>query len=520
MKLRSRSMIAETPPAPRPGPSTPNRARRAARLRDPRLLLLAVTAVGAGDFLWRLGSSSFFVDEVLSIDHALPSFGMITHVVSTTETTPWTYFWGLHIWLYFTGWHTQWVARLPSALIGVALVVAVYWMARAFVGRWAALLAALLTALSPLVVTYAQQVRVYVFVLLALTVAVALTVRAVPERPHRTRRLVLGATAAVLALWLHYTAAFVVAPLCVWLAMQGGLSRRARLAFAGVCLAGFLAELPLFVRQYHYAPNGGIGPTGRVSGLNVVKLFETPFDGRYAASVNAFRIIALIAVVSSVFVLAAGARGKLRQPRLLVALGMTAPLAILILGLAGKDVVITRYTAVAAPLLLTGLAAAVSSLPRLPGALLAGLAASAAIWGVVSLHERTGFDAPARETIAFINAHARPGAVLALPGHPGADIPLGYYIHRDLHPVPAVIEATDHKALVGIFRQRRPLWLMVERNPFTTSPAALRRFLDRILTPYRYSAALVKPITTSTTFVIELLTPGSGTAPYPARGAP
>jgi hypothetical protein len=513
-------MIAETPPAPPPGLSVSNWAWRAAHRLDPRLLLMVVCALGAGDFLWRLGSSSLFVDEVLSIDHALPSFGMINHVVSTTETTPWTYFWGLHVWLHLTGGQAQWVARLPSALAGAALVAAVYWMARAFVGRWTALLAALLTALSPLVVTYAQQVRVYVFVLLALTTAVALAVRAVPERSHRTRRLVLGAAAAVLALWLHYTAAFVVAPLCVWLAVQRGLSRRARFAFVGVCLAGSLVELPLFLRQYHYAPNGGIGPTGRLSGLNVVKLLESPFDGRYAASVNAFRIMALIAVVGAVAVLAVGAWGKVRQPRLLLALGVTAPLAILILGLAGKDVVITRYTAVAAPWLLTALAVAVSALPRLPGALLAVLAATAATWGVVSLHQRTGFDPPAQETISFIKTHPQPGAILALPGHPGADIPLGYYIHRDLHPVPAVIEATDHQAEQGVFHRRRPLWLIVERNPFTTTPAALRRFLDRVLTPYRYSARLVEPITTSTTFVVELLTPRSNGVVHPSGSAP
>ena len=60
-----------------------------------------------------------------------------------------------------------------------------------------------------------------------------------------------------------------------------------------------------------------------------------------------------------------------------LALAVTAPVLILILGAARKDVVITRYTAVAAPMLLTAIAAAVVSLPRGAAAVLAALAVTA-----------------------------------------------------------------------------------------------------------------------------------------------
>jgi hypothetical protein len=42
---------------------------------------------------------------------------------------------------------------------------------------------------------------------------------------------------------------------------------------------------------------------------------------------------------------------------------------------------------------------------------------------------------------------------------------------------------------------------------FMASPAALRRFLDRVLARYRYVAGLVKPIMTNTTFLFEQLLP-------------
>jgi hypothetical protein len=64
-----------------------------------RAALAAVLAVGAANFLVQLGSPSYFVDEALSIEHALPSLGMVNHLVTHSETTPWTYFWGLHLWL-------------------------------------------------------------------------------------------------------------------------------------------------------------------------------------------------------------------------------------------------------------------------------------------------------------------------------------------------------------------------------------------------------------------------------------
>jgi hypothetical protein len=466
-----------------------------------------VIALGALNFLWQLGSSSYFVDEVLSIQHALPGFGAINHLVATTETTPWTYFWALHVWLNLTGSQSEWVLRLPEALACVALIGAVYWMARAFAGRWTALLAALLTALSPLVLTYAQRVRVYPFALLALTLCVGLIVRAVREERHRTGRLLAGAALAILALWLHYTASLVVAPLCVWLAVQRGVSTRARAAFISSCAVGGVALLPLFLRQYSYAPNGGVGAGGGITALNVVRILETPFDGRYVASVNAFRIIALIVVAVSSLVLLLRARADVRQPRLLVALALTAPLAILIGGLAGKDVVITRYTVVAAPMLVTTVAAGITSLPRIPATVLAALAAIAALWGLARVHERSGFYPPAREALEFIQAHRVPGDVIAVPGHPGADVPMAFYAPRVLHPLAPFVEGTDHTAVTSVLHQHRPLWYTTEYRTITSSPAAIRRFFDRAFAPYGYRATTVGVISTSSTFLVMLLTP-------------
>ena len=86
--------------------------------RQSRLLapsaLWAILLGAIGNFFWQLGSSSYFVDEALSIEHALPALHGVLHVVSHTETTPWTYFLFLHEWLYRAGSQAEWVTRLPS----------------------------------------------------------------------------------------------------------------------------------------------------------------------------------------------------------------------------------------------------------------------------------------------------------------------------------------------------------------------------------------------------------------------
>ena len=111
-----------TAASPRPGRSS---APGAVGERWERWALPAILAVAALNFFWQLGSSSYYVDEVLSIEHALPSLGNVLSAVRTGETTPWTFFVFLHEWLYRTGSQAEWVTRLPSAVAGVALVAAV-----------------------------------------------------------------------------------------------------------------------------------------------------------------------------------------------------------------------------------------------------------------------------------------------------------------------------------------------------------------------------------------------------------
>ncbi len=137
------------------------------------LALGVVLVVAALNFLWQLGSSSYFVDEVLSLQVASHSLGGLLHAVSHTEITPPAYFLFQHEWLARAGSQAEWVARLPSVACGVLLVAAVYWLASLVSANlMVSLGAAALAALSPFVLEYAQRAQGYLFAALLVTVAV------------------------------------------------------------------------------------------------------------------------------------------------------------------------------------------------------------------------------------------------------------------------------------------------------------------------------------------------------------
>ena len=499
-------MAGAPAPVQQPGRSA---GASAALGRADRWALPAILALAALNFGWQLGSSGFYVDEVLSVQHSLPSLSGVLSAVRMSETTPWTFFVFLHEWLYRTGSQTEWVVRLPSAIAGVALVGAVYWMARAFVERRPALLAAALCALSPLVLEYAQQVRVYVFVMLAATVAVGATVRAAEASTGRSRMLAFGAVAAVLSLWLHYTAALVIAPLCVWLATRVEIPRRWRAAFVGVCLVAAVAVLPLLIDQYHNAPNGGLVGVANLTWANVARIAATPFDSRVPGGVDVIRLIGVAAVLASAFVLVLRGRERVRSGRLLAALGVCAPLVLIAIGIAGKDVVITRYTAVAAPFMLTAIAAAVTLLPRPPAAtlLIATLVVSAV--GLAASHQRTGYYAPAREAIAYIRTRLAPADVILTPGPPGDDVPLDYYGQRLLDPLPEFIASTDTGRVAAALAERRRVWLITQIAGGNLSNTALLKSASLLLGARGYRALSVHTFTTTATFAVVLAVPAS-----------
>jgi len=479
---------------------------RASRLSP--LALPSILVVAAVNFFWQLGSSSYYVDEALSIEHALPPLHDIDAVVRMSESTPWTYFVGLHEWIYRTGSQAEWVLRLPSALAGLGLVAAVYWLGRLLAGRSAALIAASLVALSPLVLQYAQQVRVYVFLMLAVTVAVAASVSATRSTRRPGRWLLVAGAASVLATWLHYTGVFVIAPLAIWVGLQPGLRRSARAAFIATNALALIPLVPLYLDQRSHSPEGQLVGIPGLTWTTAAQVLGTPFDGRTIAELDAFRVIGVLVIATSVVAVTIVWRRRRLESWGLLSIIAVAPLAALLaLGIDGQHVVLTRYTAVAAPFLLIILAIAVTRLPLRWGGALAIAALAVAIAGVVRTHQPSGYHLDAKGAIDFIQQHRRPNDTVITPGSHGSEPQFNYYAARRLRPLPRMVGGNNPQAVRAILRAKQRTWTITARPAGADTIANIRPSLRRALAPLGYDIGAIRLFPSLVPLLVTLLRP-------------
>ncbi len=210
-------------------------------MKRDRLWLLLIILIGFGLRLLRLGEQSLWYDEGVTwmlSQMQLPSLIQWT----ADDIQPPLYY--LLLWatdLLFSD--SEWALRFPSALSGTLLIPLLYSLARALSGRRAAglapLLAAALAALSPLLVYYSQEARMYTLLVFEAALATYLLakivtghlslvtrqesgVRGQPAQidhspftihhlPFPTPFSLLYAVTAAAALYTHYFAAFLLA---------------------------------------------------------------------------------------------------------------------------------------------------------------------------------------------------------------------------------------------------------------------------------------------------------------------
>ncbi len=484
-----------------------------ARSAAERFALPAILVVAAVNFFWQLGSSSYFIDEAFSVMHSLRALHALFGLVAHTETTPYTYFLFLHEWLGRIGSHAEWVARLPSAVVGVGFVGAVYWMARVFVQRRVALGVAALCAISPLIQGYAQEARAYIFLLVAVVIAVGATVRGVRRTEHRTAFLTLGALSAFLSMWIHYIAVGMILPLAVWLATRPNLSWRQRGAFIAVCVAAVGSVLPLLLEQYSLSPTGGAvsGPTNLG---NTISVIGTPFGTRVGTPIDARTVGAVLLILFSLAVLLRSHRRPIRERGLLVALSVVGILGLFVVNLfPDKHILITRYTVETAPFLITAIAAACAQLPRPAAVTLAAATLAVSAAGLVVNHGRSGFWPPVKQAIEYIAPRERPGDFLVSPGVPLTDVPIFYYVTR----TPLIRPKIDVFGLAPLslrtpgvrdaFRRYKRLWI-IDRSRSATPAAAVRR-VQPLLNRYHRRAVDVRVYRTSINLGVMLAVPAN-----------
>lgn len=206
-------------------------------------LLLVLTLLALGLRLLGLGHESIWYDEAASLDMAGQSAYDLITGRKADPGNPAGYFLLLHGWLQWLG-PTIENARALSAIAGALSVLAVWLLARACaLSRGAALLGALLVAVSPPLIQLGQEARAFALFATVATLAAAAVARA--EHGGGILSWAGFAVAGVVLVHLHYYGVFVLAALGLHLLVWGWWhDRGAILKLAGCALVVILAFLP------------------------------------------------------------------------------------------------------------------------------------------------------------------------------------------------------------------------------------------------------------------------------------
>lgn len=408
LRVRSRVVAARTP------------------LQRPAFLLFCVLALAASGFAVRLGQSSLFIDEVFSWQASRGSLGDLAQALQYGEVTPPLYYLILHGWMQLVGSDSELLLRLPSVAAGIALVASLYWLGRLVAGRQAGIIAATLAGVSPLVLLYAQQVRAYVWVMLALTIAVAAVLQATQERSSRW--VLVASLAAGSSMLLHYTAVLVLAPLAVWFWSQPNIDLRWRAGFSAAIVLPLAAVVPLALEQTRHGHHDIAQTYASLTMFNALRIAGSPFDGRATGSFMVARELGAVVVVEVIALLAFADRFRsIRGRRLIAACAATPIAAVLLASALGQPIALTRYTAVAVPFVLVGIGAVAVRLQRPLAGLLLVTAFLASGIGLVAAQRETGQNPDTRAAIATVASNWRAGDTVASVGLLGFDGALAYY---------------------------------------------------------------------------------------------
>lgn len=195
--------------------------------RFPRWPIVAVLVLATIVRLWHLGARSLWTDEGSTWTAAMLRFGDLLRRCVERDASPPLYYLLTAIPLRMEQDETH--LRLVSALASLVMVWLGYRLARLAAGRGEATFAALLVALSPLQVMYAQEARTYALVACGMTASLLLFARAVL---HGRRRA-----------WLPYVLVTTLALYTQSIAMLGLL---AQAALVGLTLQGRRRAAPWF----------------------------------------------------------------------------------------------------------------------------------------------------------------------------------------------------------------------------------------------------------------------------------
>ncbi|MCE5259577.1 MAG: glycosyltransferase family 39 protein, partial [Chloroflexi bacterium] len=166
------------------------------------LPLAFILAFGCFLRVYQIGQSCFWYDEAQTLLVARLPLGQI----ALTAYRPPLYHYILHFWSMLVP-STEFWLRIPSLVFGLLALGGVALVANQLYGRKTALVAALLAAISPVMVYYSQELRMYSLMTAIFLAIYYLFNRLILERSEHWSKWVLLWLAEVIALYSHYFSA-------------------------------------------------------------------------------------------------------------------------------------------------------------------------------------------------------------------------------------------------------------------------------------------------------------------------
>jgi len=304
------------------------------------IIFIAIILLAFGLRLYNLTYHSLWFDEAISVYWAKQTVPRILDVGFTLieDRLPPLYYLTLKSWTGLVGFSETGVRSL-SVAFGVLLVPVIAGIGAMLFNRRVALLTALLVALNPFLVWYSQEARMYALAVLFGTLAVwafLKYVEAANQRRsqftlHHSLFIILFVLFAVLSLYSHLYAGFLLPALGLWLIISYPRTWRLWFIFAVSGLVIALAYAPILLAIWRFSgeaapgdPFGAIVPQAwrLIQAFTLWKATPSPWF------ITAISTVVIIFALSAYLPTHPSPLATPRHPRLLVTLLLCIPFLI------------------------------------------------------------------------------------------------------------------------------------------------------------------------------------------------
>ena len=466
------------------------------------LLILGAVALR----LYRLSAQDLWGDEAFSIFLSQQPLNVV--IAGASDTHPPLYPFLLSLWLKLVGplvaGAGAFATRALSALVGTLAVPLIFVFARRLTARarvvW---FAAVFATISPLLIYYSQETRMYELVavmsLASMYFAARVIVGATNLSPRQNWSPPSGAyfISTALAMYTHYSAFFVVAAQNIFALVHLRRDRAALTRWFLIQIGLALAYVPWLIVQTSFL---GGKASARFDewgwrGIEIIlgKTFLSfsvglTVDEPLAQIATAvFLIVAVLGVLAAARAGATGALSEVEGLLFLAPLYFIVPVAVACIVNPIMPFFFERYILVALPGFIVTVALGLDDLTRRSTRFALGIIGTLILFSAFSLDQYYFNDAYAKgkygQMMAYISANAQPGDVLVL-NNPLQKPLYRYYAPRALpaYFLPdgdAPLEDPQMRAqLENIARQQSRVWLIMFGNPAEYDPTG---YLERWL---------------------------------------